>query len=300
MTIQHIALLHFAGSAAAAKKRLQRLKSSGLIAERPRRPFDKAVLSLARRGLVELRDRGVLAEYPPINMRALERRAGVSELTLRHELEVVDVRAAFVAAVRDMRGLHLTTLSTWPLLHEFTGPRGTIKPDGFLSISQTRASDSAMEHAFFLEIDRSTEPQATLVHRAKGYADHYKSGDFAVRNGASRADYKKHPFRALYVLKTEERRNNTAEALLQIDPPILSHVWLTTLPEVLGNPLGDIWICPSDYGAAIAGTQFQTQRNYARGYKRQTARDTIVSARIKKRHLVQHHEGVKSDSSGIF
>ena len=102
MTTAHATALYFDGKGEYAKKRLQKIKRAGFIAERPRRVFDKSVLFLTRKGLALLQERGILREYPSFNLTALDRRASVSNLTIRHELEVMDVKAAFHTAIKAM------------------------------------------------------------------------------------------------------------------------------------------------------------------------------------------------------
>src|ERR1041385_4906846 len=92
MTGDHISAICFEGRREATKKRLQRLKAAGVIRERPRRPYEPAVLFLTAKGLTLLRDRGILREYPSVAKTTLEKRARISDLTLKHELEVVAVK----------------------------------------------------------------------------------------------------------------------------------------------------------------------------------------------------------------
>src|SRR5690348_9632866 len=76
MTIKHIAPLYFDGSSDAAKKRLQKIKAAGLIAERKRRSVNEpVVLFLTRKAFGVLRDQGHLSEYPAFSMTTLENRA---------------------------------------------------------------------------------------------------------------------------------------------------------------------------------------------------------------------------------
>jgi len=167
----------------------------------------------------------------------------VSDQTLRHELEVMDVKAAFHSALAETDAFTIAHFSTWPQLHEFYATRpghGTdilVKPDGFIRIHEKEPDGALYERIFFLEVDRSTEKQDILVDRAACYVDYYQSGGFAVRNGATAVDVKSFPFRVLIVLKSAERRNNTAERLLQNNPPILTLTWLATLEEVTSDPL---------------------------------------------------------------
>jgi hypothetical protein len=235
MTNDHAAALYFEGKNEATKKRLQKLKVAGLITERPRRAFDPSILFLTRKGLLLLQGKGVLTQYPSLDLPALDRRARVSDLTIRHELEVMDVKAAFHLAIKTAGSFTIAEFSTWPLLNEFTayrpggsGVEVTVKPDGFIRIHETDSVGHKFERAFFLELDRSTELQDKLVAKAGCYRNYYRRGGFAVRNGATRDQFEKFPFRVLMVLQNAERRNNTALHLLQNIPPILTMVYLST------------------------------------------------------------------------
>lgn len=142
------------------------------------------------------------------------------------------------------------------------------------------------EHTFFLELDRSSETQEKLVARAGSYLDYYRSGGFAVRNGGTRADFKEYPFRVLMVFKTAERRNNTAERLLQNTPPILTHVWLSTFAEATSDALGPAWVRPIDYRDVTRGTRFDPEgRRPSWTYARQTERELFIAMKLRK-HLL--------------
>jgi len=294
MTTDHAAALYFGGNYESSKKRLQKLKAAGLINERPRRAFEPSVLFLTRNGLSLLQDKGVLAQYPAFDLPVLNRRAQVSDLTIRHELEVMDVKTAFHAAIKTMASFAIDVFSTWPLLNEFTafrpgydGSEVPVKPDGFIRIHETDAAGGKFERAFFLEVDRSSEVQETLVAKAGCYLDYYRRGGFAVRNGATRDNYKKFPFRVLMVFKNAERRNNTALRLLQNTPPILTLVYLSTFEEVTRDPTGAIWIRPLDYREATAGTPFAPEKQPKTwGYKSQPARERFVEQKVQKRSIL--------------
>jgi len=289
MTADHISTLYFGAKSEATKKRLQKLKAAELIDERPRRPYEPSVLFLARKGYDILRDQGVLSEYPYIGRSSIERRSRVSDLTLRHELEVMDVKTAFHSAINGTDAFTVAEFSTWPLLHQFEVSRPErhrpelVKPDGFIRIREKEADGGVSEHSFFLEVDRSSEIQDTLVARAGCYLKYYNSGGFAAKHGAPRAAYKEYPFRVLLVFKTAERRNNIAERLLQSNPPIYAQACLATFAEATADPLGAVWTCPRDYHDATKGTPFDPDRRRKRwGYQRQAAREELVDQRIRK------------------
>jgi hypothetical protein len=163
-----------------------------------------------------------------------------------------------------------------------------MKPDAFIRIRQTDADGfDATEHLFYLELDRSTEPQSRLQAKAGAYADHYRSGGMAKRFGAPVDAYEQFPFRVLIVCRTAERRNNIAAAMLTRRPPILTMVWLSTMDQICRNALGTIWIRPVDYREVTAGTEFDPYRSADDTvYKRQVAREEHVEGIIKKSNLL--------------
>lgn len=287
MSNAHISALHFNGHKAAAKKRIQTLKRARLISERPRHPFEPSIIFITKGGLAELALRGILQEYPGINRSMLENRANVSLLTLRHELDVLDVKAQLWSASSKSNLFTVTEFTTWPRLVQFAVGGTVVKPDAFVRIRHPANAETFSEHSFFVELDRSTEALNLLVRRAACYLAYYKSGGFAERSGAMRTAVRDYPLRVLFILKTEERRNNITERLLGHSPPILSHVWLTTLSDLKRDPLGAIWIRPIDYRNATAGTPYSTHRSASTPeYRRQTARELHVAKALTKHPLI--------------
>ena len=217
----------------------------------------------------------------------LERRAQVSPLTLRHELDCVDVKTAFAVAIASQPELSLTEFSTWPLLFQFPAytPRGErvlVKPDGFIRIAEPDG-----ESVFFLEVDRSTESQELLAEGAACYLDYYRRGGLAVRFGYGKDQYKELPFRVLMTFRNAERRNNAAVGLLGNRPPILTQTLLTTIDELKADPLGTVWIQPIDYRRAVAGTAFDVDRqSTGQPYRRQPEREALVEERVPKCRLL--------------
>jgi hypothetical protein len=293
MTADHIATLFFDGKRPYTTKRLQKLKAAGFIGERRRNANERSVLFLTRKAFTLLASRGELSQYPSLGKNSFEARANVSAITLRHELEIMDVRAAFHAALAESKKFSILEFSTWPLLHQFEtshpgyGADVLVKPDGFIRIHEKEEGGKGFVFDCFLEVDRSSEKQDALVAKAVCYLEFYKSGGFAVRNGSTRDKFKEFPFRVLIVLKSAERRNNTAERLVQNNPPILTQTWLTTFAEVTADPLGAIWIRPKDYRKVTNGTPFDTakpNRNFA--YRRQPEREMFIESKIQKRRIL--------------
>lgn len=289
MTLSHVTSLYFAGHAEAAKKRVQKLKAAGIVGERPRRAYAPSVLFLRKRAFDLLTKGGHLDTYPSLSWTNLEKRARVSDLTLTHEINVMDVKASFVAAVRSLARFTVAEFSTWPLLYQFQAAPGRgrdilVKPDGFIRVHEEEPGGATSEHTFFLEVDRSSEPQGTLAQRSACYRDYYRRGGLAARSGRPRSEYEQFPFRVLMVFRNEERRNNTAERLLNIQPPILSQVWLTTFGEMTTVPLGAIWITPREYREVIKDTTFAAKPSSGL-YRRQPERELLVESTVTKSSL---------------
>ena len=219
MTSLHIAALHFGGKEPAAKKRIQKLKAAKLITDRKRQVNEPSVLFLARKAFAILEAKGILEKYPALGLASFEKRTQVADATIRHELEVLDVKTAICSAIKKAPNLAIDEFTTWPALNAFEATiqserlQRIVKPDGFIQISQDDG-EGKWGHSLFLELDRSSETQEILALKAACYAEHYRSGGFALRNGGTRTEFDKFPFRVLFVLKTAERRNNTAEKSL--------------------------------------------------------------------------------------
>jgi hypothetical protein len=298
MTLSHISRLYFEGRDEAAKKRAQKLKAAGFISERVRRATERSVLFLARKGFEALHNEGHLSEFPPLSWKALEKRMQVSELTLRHELEIQDVKTALTLAVNQTGNFSIAQFSTWPLLYEFrvtlpTGgttfarPEILLKPDGFIQLMEKDGEGQEFRRLFFLEVDRSTETLNTLLTKAIAYREYYRTGGLAARFGAPKDAFNEYPFRVLMVCKTAERRTNIAERLLQNTPPILTHVCLTTLEEVTTNPLGAIWIRPIDYREAARDASLDTGSSHeGRSHRKQADRENLVDGSVKRVSLL--------------
>lgn len=291
MTLAHAGAIHFGGKHEMAKKRVQKLKSAGMIAERARKAYEPSILYLTRAGFDAIHEEGVLHDLPQLPWSALEQRLQVSELTLRHELEVMNVKAAFFTTTREHPSINIAEFTTWPMLCQFKavlrqGDEITVKPDGFLRLRHEIGAE-LFEHIFFLELDRSTETLDTLVRKAQAYLAYYQAGGLAERFGHHRSAYKEFPFRVLMVFKTAERRNNVAERLLAGSPPILTLTWLATIDEVFAGPLGPLWVRPRDYREAIAGTAYSNgSPQLSDVYRRDADRNRHVEGRLQRQTLL--------------
>jgi len=260
MTLAHAGALHFEGRSEAAKKRVQKLKAAGFLAERPRKSRDPGILTLTRNGFRELVENGHIADLPRLSAAAFERRARVSDLTIRHELAVMDVKTALVRGISAVPGMKMVEFTTWPLLHQFDVLRGRagkvrMKPDGFLRVEETSPKGEVFEHTFFLEVDRGSESLDTLTTKALCYREHYASGGYVRSRGGKASEYAEYPFRVLFVMPSEERLRNTAHRLLTTEPPVETQVWLATAADMSNNPLGAVWVRPKDFREVIRGNR---------------------------------------------
>lgn len=249
MTLRHIATLYFEGRRDAAKKRLQKLKRAGWVRERSRPRNEPGVLHLTAAGLAALcaNDDTVTYDSSP---RSLARRMRVTDHTLRHELAVMDVKTAITVGVRERPGLSIVEFSTWPPDNAFQAVQpampgapsrlATIRPDAYLHIRDREDHD----YRFFVEVDRSTETLDTIAQKAACYRSFYQRGGFAERCGGSADVIEDFPFVVLIVVKSEERRDNIARRMLEMAPPVLSQVWISTMTMVSTDPLGQIWLQP--------------------------------------------------------
>jgi hypothetical protein len=250
MTARHIAALFFDGKNEAAKKRLQKLKAAGVVAEKRRRCYEPSILFLTPKAFSLLREEGLLADYPPIALKGFKRRTTISEITLRHELAILDVKMAFYEAIKREKHLALVEFSTWPLLHQFqlrevrSSTMTLVKPDGFIRIHETDVNGHLSEYVFFLEVDRGSETLETLVQKAICYNRFYREGGMAQKHGRAKEEYKDFPFRVLFVVQSQRRQVNLAETLVSANPPILTQAYLATFQDVTLNPLKPVWKQP--------------------------------------------------------
>ncbi len=288
MENDHIAALYFNGNKGTEKKRRQDLQNAGYIRERPRRNTEKARYFLTTKAFLKLKEKNKLNDYPSLSPKSFEKRTGVKESTIIHEMQVMDVRAALEPAISVLPFVDKIKFETWPVLYQFMArpyksyEKETIfKPDGFIRVD---IKDDPNPDHFFLEVDLSSEVQHLLGNKAVRYLDYYFSGKFARSNGSSSIE--DFPFLVLMVVQNPERRNNTAERLLTNNPPTRSQAWLTTYDEVIKDPLGSIWVVPKEYNDVIKGSIYDLDRR-VKPLKPHSPREAFVEQSIKKHRLLE-------------
>jgi hypothetical protein len=187
----------------------------------------------------------------------IAKRLSVSPLTLQHELDVMDFRAAIVKAARQRPELSIAEISTWPAKIAFDasgedGQRVEVRPDGFFRLIELGENGKIRQHSFYVEVDRSTESEKILLERIFSYYDYYRSGGFAMRRGRASEDYKSVPFRVLVTCQSTARRDNLAEQLVISHTKVGALAWITTVAEATEDLFGDIWMTPTGYHKATA------------------------------------------------
>jgi Replication-relaxation len=253
LTLDHVRALHFPGIDEMAKKRVQRLKTAGLIAERPRRIGEPSILHLTWKGYGTLRAGGHVGDDSRLSPKTFSRRMAVSSTTLAHELLIGDVRAAFVLALRGSKRFELLTFDVWPRRYDFTVTNGhrrvPVKPDGHVQLSETHDGDE-FQYDYFLEADTGTENLGRVVEKCVNYREYYRSGGYALFCGGTQKDSKLYPFQVLVVCQSEKRRNNLAEQLLQTEPPFSTMILLATQTACVADPLDEIWLTAATFKVA--------------------------------------------------
>ncbi len=278
-TREHLAQLHFAGSYEAAQNRLKKLRDGRLLKASPAGIGKPEILSLALAGFDALKAHRRLERYPRFTRELFEDRKPLSPITIEHELAVMNVKAAFVREARSgWEHLTVREFITWPLLYSFgafvshhSTERQEIKPDSFIELELPERL------RFFLEVDRGSEKLDTILRKCHGYQDFYQSGGMAARCGVR--DPRDAPFRVIFSVESEARRNNIAEALLR-EGSILKIVWITTRAQIERDPFGDIYLTPLSYRQAVTGTAHDPG-HVAPSELRQTrkGRDDLVRAK---------------------
>jgi hypothetical protein len=250
MTLNHVRSLHFPGKDEMAKKRVQRLKAAGFIAGRPRRIGEPSILHLTWQGYIALRSGGQVGDDSQLSPKTFTRRMAVSGMTLKHELMIGDVRTALSVAMRGGTRFQLVSFDVWPRRYEFTVSHGydrvTVKPDGHIRFLE-KHNDGEFQYDFFLEVDTGTESLDRVVEKCVNYREYYRSGGYAEFCGGTKDKSKAYPFRVLVVCRSEARRNNLIEQLLQVQPPFSTMILVTTVVECERDPLGDVWMTPAMY-----------------------------------------------------
>jgi hypothetical protein len=273
ITIPHAARLHFAGLRSAersANRRLHRMAGAGLL-KREEGYFGESLFPDGRRQQIKTIYRFTRAAFDLLVSRGLVRHVAGEEWgttlrkrfdalktsTIAHEVGMLDIKAALRPAIDAQPQLSVAEFGVWPLAYTFAVPatdqRTTLRPDGFLHVTEVQdGRDTLLHHFFYLEFDRGTEKHGTIIEKVRGYRHHLNAGGFLNWLGVGGARPRDFPFRVLFVVDTPDatqRRDNLAAALARFG--VQTHTPLTTLAELVANPLGPIWITPKSHASGL-------------------------------------------------
>ena len=103
-----------------------------------------------------------------------------------------------------------------------------------------------------------------------------------------RASADEYPFRTVFAVRNEERRNNLLEELGRPNgggTVIPDQFWCTAWDEILNDPLGAIYLHVGDYADATKGTMYDPARFVTN--QRARDRDELIREREAKRRLLE-------------
>ena len=235
-----------------AQNRLAILEKIGLLEAKPHgwQHYDQATkkFELRKRKLFFLTKAGfeMLLEYnlldkeqePPWHR--VEKRFSIQNP--QHELAVLDIKSQVEPKLKTVSGIHFHGFKTRPASIPFdVDLYDTRYPDGYFELTRHHSPQSEEKvYRFYLELDRGTESYETLFKKSKAYGRHQ------AQSG---------PLKALYVfvgykgVSAQHRLLTYCEKLVEMWPNRKIEM-LTTLDEILDNPLGDIWVTPLNFRRA--------------------------------------------------
>ncbi len=218
-------------------------------------PFVVAILRLSPKGATFLQGEKKIPLQPSI---PVLQRTQLSETIRIHEINIRDIRAAFIGNIRTEPAL---ILQEFQMLRPMTAfsvfcvdhwKMETVRPDAFMVVKESRGS--SRDQGFFLEIDRSTESQSHLLHLAKLYMEYFRTGGFARKRGKTPLDRSDCPVRVLIIFDSRKRMANAARKFLK-GTRVKTLIWLAAKEDVMRDPLGAIWNCPEDFGPGKERTE---------------------------------------------
>lgn len=212
----------------AAKKRLQKLQKAGFVRRfglgvgRP----SVFVLTLRARVLMENSQEAETggAVKPP------------SVFLLRHEIVLRDFRIAVMAQAA-ANNIHVVRCVVAGDSLAFQVGSTAIRADGFIEVSSF-----GRVLRYFVEVDNGTESLSTLARRVIAYGRLFKSGIAAARWGGSKGEYRKSPFRVLFIFSSFGRCISALDRFGSLG--IRDFVVGTVASAAVERPFDAIWVNP--------------------------------------------------------
>lgn len=265
ITITHAQRLHFGDvSRQAVEKRLRELTVAGLLATQATDlQTHKTIYRPTRKAVEALSTAGALVNINDDDWDARLRKRYTGKIgSLKHELAVLDVKAALGPAIRNAPGSHLRLMEfgIWPSPYKFPRPPGArrreLEPDGFLHVREHLPSQLPRDVYFYVELDHaSNERRDDLLDKIDAYKHHLDSGGFAQWLGVPSASRDEATFRVLFIILSadaDRRLDNVLKRVCDRRPTINSLPWFTTLDTLRSDPLGSVWLTPSTYRDSTA------------------------------------------------
>ena len=206
----------------------------------------------------------------------------------QHEVEVNDIKVAFVAASR--RSIDVTLYhfgKGMPYYDQVvnhkpdTGEKEhiPIRPDGFFILQINGGY-----HSFFLEVDRGTMKLSRLYTKLKGYRLYYFDGGYWIKYGKQEGRKEDYSFRILMTCPTEETRNNRLEVACKMGSYTM--MWFGVHEEVVKNPFGRVWIRGKEYADAFKSLTPAAQYNFMRANNK-SERDQFIRQKVALQSIAE-------------
>jgi len=251
--------------------RLAELCEQGLVRPRELRIGGEVVFCLSRSGFDCAASNGVIPEAVGIAPKRIWRRLEVSDMTILHELELVDLRIAFEREGRRALDVIDCQLETCLNQCSFTGREGRrMFPDGRLRLRRRGGGDSSL--VFYIEHDRGSETLSRIVGKVADYRH--------------LAEHGKEAFRLIVVVPSVERRNNIALELARAFPELPNFILIGVFAEVIRNPFEDVFLTPGQARKALEGFN-EGRSNSGGAYRRSKARDERIALMARLRAITE-------------
>lgn len=199
-------------------------RSKSRANERLKKLADAQYLTIRVQARPQMGSRFVYVGGPAITSAERRRRLReLTELSLAHEVGLVDIRIAFERH---------TSVSVWRSDRELESWIRGVEPDAFVEYTV-----GGTTYCAFVEYDRGTETLGRIERKVRAYKE------FAFSGGFTRA-YGRRYFRLLFVADSTGRLSTLSRTARRVTDRI---VRLTTLTELTNDgPLASIWRRPGE------------------------------------------------------